>query len=60
MEIKFGGDNNKRKEKKVRIKKKTNTEGVIYCKKNKNEIDKTINEYAYKSGIKDNEFNKDK
>ena len=60
MEIKVGGNDNKKKDKKILNKKKTNTEGVIYCKRNKNEIDKTINEYAYKSGIKDNEFNKDK
>ena len=60
MEIKVGKNDNKRKHKKILIKKKTDTEGVIYCKKNKNENDKTINEYAYKDGIKDNEFNKDK
>ena len=60
MEIKVGGNDNKRKHKKILNKKKTDTEGVIYCKKNKNKNDKTIIEYAYKDGIKDNEFNKDK
>ena len=60
IDIKGRGNDKKRKAKRIPNKKKIITEGVIYCKKNKNEIDKTINEYAYKDGIKDNEFNKDK
>ena len=46
--------------KKEQNKKKTNTEGMMYCKKQKNEIDKATNQTKNGNVINDNGFTKDR